>query len=121
MESTVLREEPDSLDADNLKEEEAEAKTEAERHRPGLAIFTDGVTAEQPHGVQLGGLRRGVCRPARALETAARRQTTPERVTIVADAQAVIKRMASEEPDIVYAIRKFGMNEDPNVFRFAHH
>jgi hypothetical protein len=35
---------------------------------------------------------------ARALETAARRQTTPESVTIVADAQAAIKRMASEEP-----------------------
>jgi hypothetical protein len=35
---------------------------------------------------------------ARALETAARRQTTPGRVTIFTDAQAAIKRMASEEP-----------------------
>jgi hypothetical protein len=42
MESTVLLEEPDTLDADILQEEEAEAKAEAERHRPGLAIFTDG-------------------------------------------------------------------------------
>jgi ribonuclease HI len=32
------------------------------------------------------------------LETAARRQMTPERVTIFTDAQAVIRRMASEEP-----------------------
>jgi ribonuclease HI len=35
---------------------------------------------------------------ARALETAARRRTTPEKVTIFTDAQAAIKRMASEEP-----------------------
>jgi ribonuclease HI len=35
---------------------------------------------------------------ARALETAAGRQTTPERVTVFTDAQAAIKRIASEEP-----------------------
>jgi len=35
---------------------------------------------------------------ARALEAAARRQTAPERVTIFTDAQAAIRRMASEEP-----------------------
>jgi ribonuclease HI len=35
---------------------------------------------------------------ARALETAARRQTTPERVTIFTNAQAALRRMASEEP-----------------------
>jgi len=35
---------------------------------------------------------------ARALETTSRRQTIPERVTIFADAQAAIRRMASEEP-----------------------
>jgi ribonuclease HI len=35
---------------------------------------------------------------ARALETATRRSTTPERVTIVTDAQAAIERMVSEEP-----------------------
>ena len=35
---------------------------------------------------------------AGALEIAARRQTTPERVMIFTDAQAAIKRMASEEP-----------------------
>jgi hypothetical protein len=35
---------------------------------------------------------------ARALETAARRQTTPERVTDFTDAQAGIRRIASEDP-----------------------
>jgi ribonuclease HI len=35
---------------------------------------------------------------ARALETATRREMTPERVPIFTDAQAAIKRMASEEP-----------------------
>jgi len=37
-------------------------------------------------------------RVTRALESASRRQTTPERVTIFTDAQAAIRRMASEEP-----------------------
>jgi len=35
---------------------------------------------------------------ARALESASRRQTTPEQITIFTDAQAAIRRMASEEP-----------------------
>jgi len=35
---------------------------------------------------------------ARALEVAQRRPTTPERVTIFTDAQAAIRRMASDEP-----------------------
>jgi len=35
---------------------------------------------------------------ARALETARRRNTVPERVTIFTDAQAAIRRMASDEP-----------------------
>jgi len=35
---------------------------------------------------------------ARALESASRRQTLPERVTVFTDAQAAIRRMASEEP-----------------------
>ena len=34
----------------------------------------------------------------RALETATRRETAPERATIFTDAQAAIRRMASEEP-----------------------
>jgi len=35
---------------------------------------------------------------ARALKPAARRQTAPESVTIFTDAQAAIRRMATEEP-----------------------
>ena len=35
---------------------------------------------------------------ARALESAARRNTTPERVAIFSDAEAAIRRMASDEP-----------------------
>jgi len=35
---------------------------------------------------------------ARALETASRRQTIPERVTIFTDPQAAIRRMTLEEP-----------------------
>ena len=41
-ESTVLLEEPETLDAELLQEGEAEAKAEAERIRPGLTKFTDG-------------------------------------------------------------------------------
>ena len=41
-ESTVLLEEPETLDAELLQQEEAEAKAEAERIRPGLTMFTDG-------------------------------------------------------------------------------
>jgi len=36
--------------------------------------------------------------PARAVETAARRHTTPERRTIFTDAKAAIERVATEEP-----------------------
>jgi len=35
---------------------------------------------------------------ARALESASRRNTIPDRVTIFTDAQAAIRRMASDEP-----------------------
>jgi len=38
----VLIEEPETLDAELLQEEEAEAKAEAEKGRPGLTIFADG-------------------------------------------------------------------------------
>ena len=36
---------------------------------------------------------------ARALESASRRNSTPERVTVFTDAQEAIKRMASDESD----------------------
>jgi hypothetical protein len=42
LESTVLVEDPKALDATTLVEDEAAAKTEAERTRPGLTMFTDG-------------------------------------------------------------------------------
>ena len=41
-ERTVLLEEPETLDAELLQEEEAEAKAAAEGTRPGLTMFTDG-------------------------------------------------------------------------------
>ena len=53
---------------------------------------------QNPHGLQPGGLQRGVRCPCRALESATRRSTIPERVTIFTDAQAGIKQMASDEP-----------------------
>ena len=63
-ESTVLLEEPETLDAELLQE---------------------------AYDVECAAL-------ARALESASRRQTTPERVIIFTDAQAAIRRMVSEEP-----------------------
>jgi len=41
-ESTILLEEPETLDVELLQEEEAEGKAEAEKGRPGLTMFTDG-------------------------------------------------------------------------------
>ena len=45
-ESTVLLEEPETLDAALLQEEEEEAKMEAEKARPGLTTYTDGSRME---------------------------------------------------------------------------
>jgi len=42
VESTVMLDEPEILDVELLQEEEAEAKTQAERTRPELTMFTDG-------------------------------------------------------------------------------
>ena len=44
---------------------------------------------------------------ARALESTSRRNTTPERVTIFTDAQAAVRRMATDEPGPgqIYALR----------------
>jgi len=44
-ESTVLLEEPETLEVE-LLQEEAEAKAEAEKARPGLTMFTDGSRME---------------------------------------------------------------------------
>jgi len=47
------------------------------------------------------------CPVARALESASRRRTTPERVSIFTDAQAAIRRMASEDlgPSQMYVLQ----------------
>jgi len=119
-ESTVLLEEPETLDAGLLQEEEAEAKAEAEKDRPGLTIFTDGSRLDSgaagysvvwKRGQTWVGIKTHMgCNQeaygaecaalARALESASRRQTTPERIAIFADAQAAIRRIAYEEPGL---------------------
>jgi len=91
---------------------------EAEKARPGLTIFTDGSRMEDGaagyavvwrKGESWAGIKTHMgynqeaydaeCAAlARALESAARRNTAPERVTIFTDAQAAIRRIAPEEP-----------------------
>jgi len=117
-EETVLLEEPETLDAELIQEEEEEAKKDAEKTRPGLTMFTDGsrmddgaagYTITWKRGESWVGIKAHMghnqeaydteCAAlARALESAVRRPTTPERVTIFTDAQAAIRRIASEEP-----------------------
>ena len=119
MEKTVLLEEPETFDAELLQEEEAEAKAEAKRTRPGLTMFTDGSRLDNratgfavvwKRGLTWAGVKGHMgsnqeaydaeCAAlARALEEALRRNTTPERITIFTDATAAIRRMASDEPD----------------------
>jgi hypothetical protein len=101
-ETTVPLEDPEAFDAVTIKEEEAMAKTEAERSRPGLTMFTDGSRLDSgatgyavawkhgQHWMGIGthmGCGQGACGAecaalARALESAARRLMVPERVTI---------------------------------------
>jgi len=117
-ESTVLLEEPDALDADIFQEEEVAAKAEAGRNRPGLTMFTDGSRLDDGatgysvvwrKGLSWAGAKVHMgnnqeaydaeCAAlAHALQLAAQRNTTPERVTIFSDAQAAIRRMTSDEP-----------------------
>jgi ribonuclease HI len=118
-ERTVLLEEPEALDAETIQEDEKAAKAEAERARPGITMFTDGSRLNNgatgyavawQNGQSWVGIRTHMghnqeaydaeCATlARALEEAAKRQTTPEWVTIFTDVQAAIRRMESEEPD----------------------
>jgi len=118
-ESTALLEESETLDAELRQEEEAEAKAEAEKARPGLTMFTEGSRLDDgaagyavvwKNGQSLVGIKTHMdynqeaydaqCATlAGALESASRRQTTPEQATTPTDAQAAIKRIASEEPD----------------------
>jgi hypothetical protein len=107
-ETTVLLEEPEALNAETVQEDKAMAKTEAERSRPGLTMLTDRsrlvtgaawyVVAWVGIKTQLGYNLEAYDALARALEVAARRQTTPERVTVFTDAHAAIRRMAFEGP-----------------------
>ena len=125
-ENTVLLEEPATVGAELLQEEEDEAKAAAERVRPGLTMFTDGSRLEDgatgyavvwKNGRTWEGIKAHMgynqeaydaeCAAlARALESVTRGHV-PERVTIFSDAQAAIRRMASDEPSPgqQYAIR----------------
>jgi len=109
-----------------LQQEKAEAKAEAEKVRPGLTMYTDrsrledgaaGYAVVWKNGQTWKGIKTHMgynqeaydaeCEAlARAQEEALRRNSTPERVTIFTDAQA-IRRMASEEsgPGQQYAIQ----------------
>jgi ribonuclease HI len=117
-ETTILLDDPEVLDADTISEDKKAAKAEAERTRPGLTMFTDGSRLENgkvgyavvwQKGRSWAGVKSHMgdnqeandaeCAAlARALEEATKRQTVPERVTIFTDAQAAIRRMASEAP-----------------------
>jgi len=125
-ESTVLLEEPEALEAETIQEDQESAKAEAERTRPGLTIFTDGSRLDSgatgyavvwENGQTWEGIKAHMgynqeaydaeCAAlARALESVTRGYC-PERVTIFTDAQAAIRRMASDEPGPgqQYAIR----------------
>ena len=115
-ERTVPLKETETLDAELLQEEEAEAK--AEGTRPGLTMFSDGSRLDDGVTgysvvwkkrqtwawvkVHMGNNREAYdaeCAAlARALELASQRNAAPERVTIFLDAQAAIRRIASDEP-----------------------
>jgi ribonuclease HI len=99
-------------------ENQADAKEAAEHPRAGLTIFTDGSRVSSgaagyavvwQKGQRWVGVRRHMgynqeafdteCAAlARALEVAARRRTTPGKVTIFTDSRAAIQRMATDEP-----------------------
>jgi len=117
-ETTVLLEEPETLDAELLQDEEAEAGAEAEKTRSGLTVFTDGSRLDDgaagyavvwKNGSTWKGIKTHMgynqeayvaeCAAlARTLESASKRNSIPERVTIFSDAQAAIGRMASDGP-----------------------
>jgi ribonuclease HI len=117
-ETTVLLEDPETLDAETIQQDEKAAKAEAEHTRPGLTMFTDGsrldsgavgyavvwqkgqswVGVKNHMGYNQEAYDAECAALARALEEVAKRRMVPERVTIFTDAQAAIRRMASEEP-----------------------
>jgi ribonuclease HI len=117
-EEVVLQRLPMALEAAIIVEDQANAKAAAEGPRSGLTIFTDGSRTDNGEvvyavtwqnrqrwvgikahmGYNQEALDAECAALARALEVAARRRTTPERVTIFTDAQAAIQRISSDEP-----------------------
>ena len=117
-EETVLLEEPETFDAELIQEKREAAKREAEKKRPGLVMFTDGSRLEDgaagyvvawKNGQTWKGIKTHTgynqeavdaeCAAlARALESASRKNTVPNRVTIFSNAQAAIRHMAFDEP-----------------------
>jgi len=109
-EATVLLEEPETFDAELIQEEREEAKKEADKARPGLTMFTDGSRLEDgaagyavswKNGQTWKGIKTHMgynqeafdaeCAAlARALESASRRNTIPDQITIFTDARAEI-------------------------------
>ena len=64
-----------------------------------MLIYRKEKKKKNTEQISAAARRHPQCAPlVRALETAARRQTTPEMVTIFTDAQAAIRRMGSDEP-----------------------
>jgi len=124
-ESTVLLEEPETLDADQLQEEEVGAKAEAEEARPGLTVFTDGSRTDDgtagyavvwKNGLSWAGIKTHMdynreayyaerAAATRAPEPAPRRNTTPERATISTD--------ASRTPNCAYCSRDYPFSSNP--------
>jgi ribonuclease HI len=113
-ETMILLQEPETLDAETIAEDEKAAKAEAERTRPGLTIFTDGSRLENGKvryaavwqkgrswlrvKNHMGNNQEACDAECAALEEATKREMVPEPVTIFTDAQAAIRRMASEAP-----------------------
>jgi ribonuclease HI len=103
---TAVLEEPEALVAETIKEDEKAAMAEAGRVRLGITMFTDGsrldngateyavawqnrkswVGIETHMGYNQEAYDAEYVALARALDEAAKRQTTPERVTIFTDA-----------------------------------
>ena len=117
-EEVALPEVMEQFDAALVEEEREEAKKEAETERPGFVMFTDGSRLENgatgyavtwKNGQSWEGIKTHMgynqeafdaeCAAlARALETAAKSDPPPDHVTIFTDAQAAIRRMATDEP-----------------------
>ena len=109
-----------------LQEEEAEAKAEAEKVRPGLTTPTDGSRLGDGDAGYAVVWKNGQSwvdtethmgynqRPTTQSASPSpgrwkRRPTTPERVTIFTDARPAIRRMASEEMYVLQARKRIAV------------